>query len=208
MDYATAAKAVFDIAKSPTKFFVLGGIVSGVLLFFPKVLLQRIYLDSIAASYGEVVGMSFVVCCGLVVVNFAIWILGAVRRWWRWRNGEAKRISSIRRAMEGLDPQEKAVLREFWLQDAKTIRLPVTHPTVAGLISKSVLTQIGSLGEQSAVGLLWPTAIGEIAEAFIAPETIDLPLSPTGEDMRWALTNRPDYAERIEHRDRSMNGLL
>lgn len=105
---------------------------------------------------------------GLVVFKFlwvnikAVVFAGADRR-------------AIRRAIRDLDPEEKSVLREFFLQQANTLEMPVSDPAVSGLIHKGILETTRDQGEYSVSGLLLPVVVSSFAKRRIPPQAVGLP---------------------------------
>lgn len=74
-----------------------------------------------------------------------------------------------------LDPQEKAVLREFAIFDQNTLELPVEDSAVSGLIKKGILQPTREKGEYSVKGLVLPVTINPLARKRITPAVVDLP---------------------------------
>ena len=63
-------KAIFDLTKLPTKFFFLLSAVSGFFLFVDQEFInEKLFLDIAKDRYGWVLGIIFVLCTGLVLVN-------------------------------------------------------------------------------------------------------------------------------------------
>lgn len=104
------------------------------------------------------------------------------------------------KALQQLDSQEKSVLREFYLQGQKTIRMPVDQPVVAGLVRKVIIVQVGQLAEQSIAGMLISVTLAVGVEQKLTSSMIDMPTSKTNSDIDWLKRNRPKFMpEIIEH---------
>jgi hypothetical protein len=82
---------------------------------------------------------------------------------------------SIIQAVKTLDDEEKSVLREFEIQRANTIEMPVEDSIVAGLMHKGVLEATSEKGQYAAGGLFLPLAISAVAKKRIKPKNIGMP---------------------------------
>ncbi len=104
------------------------------------------------------------------------------------------RRAGIVSAARHLDADEKAVMREFFLQQSNSIELPVSDTAVAGLIEKGVLIPTREKGEYSACGLMLPVIISPAARRHIKAGKIGMPSSMKNEKKREAvLTSRPEF---------------
>jgi hypothetical protein len=125
---------------------------------------------------------------------------------------EFKKLRS--EAFQNLDRHEKAVLREFFIQGQNTLRLPIDHPTVAGMRTRGILEIVGSHGEGSLAGLLFPVKLADDIRGQLTAAMVDLPEGePSKEQVEWVVTNRPDFIPEIErhidlfHRSWDRRGL-
>ena len=105
-----------------------------------------------------------------------------------------KRRRDIIKAVNQLDTDEKSVLREFYIQQANTLEMPVADIVVSGLIKKEILQTTRDKGPYSAGGLLLPVIISPAAEKHIKPEKIGMPTNLNDPKAREALSkSRPQY---------------
>lgn len=190
------ASRIIQLVKLPLKQIGIVAIASGVLLFSPHRLLVRMKADAFVNNYGTWISIVFVLSATSVVVNAIHWA-------WQARARSAKRAADeLRRLdyLQRLSDQEKSVLREFYIQGQNTLRLPINHPTVTGLLRNGILVQLDSLCEGSLAGFLAPVAISnELPEPLVVAH-IDLPREPVSEaDRVYVLSNRPDFMPEIEH---------
>jgi hypothetical protein len=86
----------------------------------------------------------------------------------------AKRRQIIK-DIKNLDSEEKSILREFFLQQANTLEMPVEDIVVSGLINKGILQTTRDQGEYSICGLMLPVALSPAAGKRIQPRTVGLP---------------------------------
>ena len=193
-----------DLLKLPAKYFALAALVTGAILFLPDNVIRQLRVEAVPQKFGFWLGLVFLVCSSLVLVNVFSWVADQVRV----RRQTAKRKKVIEEHLAKLDVAEKAVLREFFIGGQNTIRLPLDHPVVAGLISRGVIRPVGSFGERSLAGMLFSFTISEGAEELITPEVLGIASylidHPDGkwmvndEGIQWITDNRPVFVAEIE----------
>lgn len=107
---------------------------------------------------------------------------------------EGIRRRDVIKAVKQLDADEKSVLREFYIQRANTLEMPVEDIVVSGLIKNGVLQTTRNKGQYSAGGLLLPVIISPAAKKRIKPRKIDMPTNLNDPQAREALSkSRPQY---------------
>ncbi len=107
---------------------------------------------------------------------------------------EGIRRRDVIKAVKQLDEDEKSVLREFYIQQANTLEMPVEDIVVSGLIKNGVLQTTRNKGQYSAGGLLLPVIISPAAKKRIRPRKIDMPADLNAPQAREALSkSRPQY---------------
>jgi hypothetical protein len=104
-------------------------------------------------------------------------------------NKRSRWIRNIKR----LDEDEKAVLREFIIQGQNTIEMPVENKTVAGLIHKGILEQLGSKGEYSVRGLMLPVMISFGSKKRMNPKMLGMPPVLNDETRKSLSEARPKF---------------
>jgi hypothetical protein len=190
-----------DLHKVPTRYLGLVAIVTGALLFSPVWFLDKLHLSTIPAPYGAVVGVAFLVTSGLVVINLIGLVFDTSKR----RGWSKKRQLMIKEAITHLDPVEQAILREFKLTGLSTLKIPMDNPSVVGLESKGILERVGSYGNYSFDGMMFPYRISQTASELLTPELLGLSdyliagesgqFGLTQEGIEWLDDHRPDFAE-------------
>lgn len=187
---------LLDTANLSTKVFAWIAVFSLAFLLLPGVVMEWLGLDNLPRLRSLIGGMLLVSVSGLAVN-------GAIFFWSKQNTRKAKKEEQDRtlKAIANLDQAEKAVLREFFVQSQQIIELPLTHPTVSGLVHKGVLTVTTALGSRSLVGSLFPCYISELADRNLTPEMIDLPLNPTPEDVARIQATRPNFLTQAQPDD-------
>lgn len=195
---------IFDITKLPSKFFAWVALLSGLYLFLPSSAIEVLNLGHFPPDYKAYAGGAFVGSSSFLVINLFILIWSAIHRTWSRRG--LKR--SVKRALEELDRDEVAVLREFMLQGRHVIELPVDHPTVAGLINKHVIYLASRTGYRDLAGNVFPVQLSCTTKDFLTPALLSVPLEPTQQDIERIRDERPIYMGQIEKAERLRGGMF
>jgi len=188
---------IVDIIKIPIKYFWMIFLMSLFLISLPDSWLNNIKLLDFRNSYHLYISLALIITLCLITVESSLFIYRKIKSNFSLKNYKKNLLTNLTR----LDPQEQSVLREFFLQNQNTLRLPYDEPIVAGLIKKGILKIIGQLGEKSLAGVLLPIEINPIIKDDILPEQIHFPTSNplTKEDEEFLLNNRPDFMPEIYH---------
>jgi hypothetical protein len=128
-----------------------------------------------------------ILLAGLIVFK-VIWInISPV-----FRNSARRR--DVTKAVKQLDMDEKSVLREFYIQQANTLEMPIEDIVVSGLIKKGILQTTREKGPYSAGGLMLPVIISPAAKKQINPKKINMPSNLNDPETRENLSkSRPRY---------------
>jgi len=138
-------------------------------------------------AFAAIITCILILLAGLIAFK-AIWInLLPV-----FRNSSQRR--NVIKSIKQLDTDEKSVLREFYIQQANTLEMPVEDIVVSGLIKKGILETTREKGSYSAGGLMLPMSISSIAKRHIKPNIIDMPSNLNDAETLEALSKtRPQY---------------
>lgn len=193
---------IVEAAKLPTKFIVVIFLVSLGLILIPEAALSAMKLKSFSDKYGLYVGITALSSGALLLIEAATAV-------WKITNNiiaKSKLSKKVAERMASLDPSEKAVLREFYLQGQNTINLPMDNPVVAGLLNAGVIVLVGRHGRMSLAGMLFSMKIAERAEAYITYDLITLPVGePTEEELHFLRNNRPQFMSSIQREESIFN---
>lgn len=108
----------------------------------------------------------------------------------------AKSQETLLQSLQDIDEDEKAVLREFYIEQKNTIELPVDEPVVAGLIERQILKTITKNGQYSIRGLLLPVQINPQIKEHINPAMLGFTDSKAG--RRTIMESRPAFIKKID----------
>ena len=186
-------KTLFDFSKLPTKFFILFAVASGFILFAKPEWLAIIEIGSIKEEYGKYIGLTFVISTGLVVINFLIWVQKYIYnkiRVFKFKKEYSENIKI-------LDPQEKAVIREFFIRVQTSIEMPIDDPVVNGLISKNILKINKQFGNSFIMnGMNASVSLMKRAEKMLKLSDIDLNENPSEDEIELIKNNRPSWTDK------------
>lgn len=186
-------KALFDLTKLPAKFFFLFAVVSGFILFADETLLRKIHLEKINETYGWIIGLVFITTTGLIIVNFIIWLFNKISYQIKFYKVKKEFIQSLR----NLDFHEKAVLREFLINNKTSLEVPIDNPTISGLIRKKILFINQPFGNAIMMnGMNTSVSFSKFVDKNLTLKDVDLTENPTEEEIRIMESNRPSWVER------------
>jgi len=203
---------ITDFFKFTTKQHAIVALTTGAILFLPASILNRLGLAAIPAPYNTLVGIAFILSSVYVLTNSLSWSIA----WYRRRVKIGDQIQRLEGKMMNLDIGEQAVLREFLIYGQTAIRLPMSNPIVAGLISDGILCLVSRIGRHSLHGPLFSYRLAKEAIPLMDPELLGFPHgafdpNPTRtlvlntRGVRWAVENRPEFAHDVEHVDRGIH---
>jgi|GEM_PF-1187881 len=192
---------VVEALKLPLKYMWAVVLVTGFLLFVPESKLKTFGVDSFAVAYRQTVGIVFLSSAAVVIVSAVQFSHGFIGS----RLQKRQLIKRAIRNLESLDAKEKAILREFFIQGQDTIQLPVDQANVAGLIKKGGLVVIGSMGEQSLAGVLFPVTIQTEVKKVLDFRHIDLPEKPDDAQIEWLRSERPAFMFEIDRHNETFH---
>lgn len=190
-------KTLFDFSKLPTKFFILFALASGFILFAKPEWLVIIEVESIKEEYGKYIGLTFIISTGLVAINFLIWIQKYVSNKIRVFKFKKEYSENIKM----LDPQEKAVIREFFIRGQTSIEMPIDDPVVNGLICKNILRINKQFGNSFIMsGMNASVSLMKRADKLLKLSDIDLNENPSEDEIELIKTNRPSWTDKWNRR--------
>jgi hypothetical protein len=185
-------KGLIDLIRSSVKYASVVVLASGILLFVPANWLAKIRVDQFVDKYGDVIGLVFVVSGSFVLIEPLSWLGGVLKSTYVQRK-QRKVIESV---ISELDEREKAVLREFYIENKRTLVLSVEHPVVEGLISEGILEVVGSQPLVWDIGRgyhRFSVRIRSEVSCYLSPVMLGMPSGPTEEELQDIRRRRPDF---------------
>ncbi|GAA4874126.1 superinfection exclusion B family protein [Ferrimonas pelagia] len=160
------------------------------LLILPLPTLESLLLNRWVESNGFVLGLSAVLSASYLIAYL-------IRMGLYWLNQQLlnkKRLSQIHAKILTLDGQERAVLREFFLQAKGVIPMPLANNAVASLLESGVLEQTGATEHYAIEGQIAPLTIALPAKAQLTRHHLRLPEGQLDEQQKAALISaRPEF---------------
>lgn len=184
---------LFDFKEIPTKFILVVWATSALLLFSPTNLISKLNLADFNSEYGKYFGIAFLVCSAFLLITIFNYIVSSVSQ----KRKRAKNKLTIINAIYNLDPHEKAILREFGLQNKNSLQLPLDNETVNGLANTGVICQVSTYGYVFPHGNYITYSISDQAQTLLTPDLIGLPQNLTENDKQQLLNDRPQW---VKHR--------
>ena len=164
-------ETLLSFTRLPLKWWAILTVVAGLLLFGPETIQGRVLGDTPDARIEIPLTIGFLL--GTCVVA---WAAGEALWGWRRRSVRERRYREhVHEALGSLDALEQAVLREFYHCGVDALELPVSHPSVAGLLKKGLLEQAGSLGRASLGGLGRRVRSREVTPSGVTPRPRGFP---------------------------------
>lgn len=169
-------------------------IVSGALLFIPKALLSALNLDEAITANSHFIGLGLIIGIAYLMTQVLNYFLDeAIGYLKNKRNTEI-----IEEKVKLLDPTERALLREFFLQGETVLTLPQNEPAVCSLLTTNIIEH---LGNQKHYAIQGPTADYKIsmrARVYLNRQVLRLPAGePSQEEMQNLIKARPPFAHNL-----------
>lgn len=164
------------------------------LLFTPIELLQRIALAKFVEQYNQVIGLTLLV--GLAY--FLTKVFGFLTDESIAHLQKRKVTETIEAKVKLLDPAERSLLREFFLQGATILALPQNELAVKSLVDCSILEKVGNERHYAIQGPTAEYKISMQARIHLNRDVLRLPQGePTQEQMTQLLKTRPHFINGI-----------
>lgn len=194
-------KTIGDFLQYSKKIIFTVFVISSAILWLGEENLAFFKLEGFLQEYGKYIGIATLISGAYIIVeillsfkNFILKYIESYKIKQKQKQKEQEAETKIFNKLLDLDPHEKAVLREFYIQRKNTIKMPMDDPHIAGLLKNKILQIISQQGEHTLVGLMVNMQITEIIKSYITYDMLDMPENPTEEEKRIILQNRPHFA--------------
>ncbi|MCT8341221.1 superinfection exclusion B family protein [Flavobacteriaceae bacterium TK19130] len=177
---------LIDLDKIPMKIIIFLGIVSGIFVFASDSFLELLKMTEFQEDYGKFFGPVFIASLAFIVISLIYFFKELLES----KLNKSKGSRFIFRELESLDPSEQSVIREFGIQQKKSIKMPVDNSTVAGLISKGILKRVSPIGD----GLYFPLTLTSIADKQMKEVHIGISKGMSKEEVAELFKKRPKWA--------------
>jgi hypothetical protein len=175
------------------KIFIFLGIISGILIFSTDSFIESLRMTEFRKDYGKFFGPIFLASISFIALSIVYYLKDKLEN----RFNKKKRNNLIIEHLESLDLHEQAVIREFLIQEKKTVIMPIDDPTVAGLLDKGILRMVTNIG----TGLYIPLTLTKIADRKLKDTSLIGFQNNIDDDTIFMnlLANRPKWATSISY---------
>ncbi|MCH4292934.1 superinfection exclusion B family protein [Shewanella sp. 3B26] len=169
-------------------------IASASLKFAPADWLALLHLDAWAATNSAFVGLGLIVSIAFFVALLANFLLDEAIGYL----GTKRKKEIIEHKVQLLDPAERALLREFFLQGKTILTLPVDELAVRSLVDTNILECLGNIKHYAIQGSTADYKISMLARVYLNRSVLRLPNGELSqEDMQNLIKARPGFASSV-----------
>lgn len=178
------------------------GITAAALLFLPPDLLGQWRLQRLVEQHQPVLALLMIAAgcyfCGHLVKSIQVMFQELLGRRFRIRRARFK--------LSRLDREERAVLREFFIQRATVLQMPASEPVIYRLVESAVLTPMGEIEQYGQQYTRY--VLSDEAKPFITSQALRLPVSGlTDEQLQFLKATRPDFILKLLRLRRRHQGI-
>lgn len=189
--------AIFDLTKLPSLLCLVIAMTGTFFFYFPEYVIIDINKKSDIYIYGYI---AYLVSVPIVLISIVKFIFKKISYECRYYSAKKK----IRETIVSLNPSEKRVLREFYLEPQFSLEMPFDDSTVLGLIDKKILYNTSPYGGAMFLnGNFSSYQIGEYARKFINPivHLGCISMDATEQEMYELLEDRPRWGRPLHIKD-------
>lgn len=160
------------------------------LLFLPQNVLSRLALDGVVAENAHVIGFGLIIAAAYFFTRVLNFVLDEGIR----HLTDKRVVETIEAKVKLLDPTERALLREFFIQGATTLTLPQNELAVKSLVSTSILEMLGNERHYAIQGPTADYKISMKARIYLNRDVLRLPAGdPSQEELQHLIKTRPTF---------------
>tara|TARA_R110002126_G_scaffold9257_14_gene42240 strand:+ start:12417 stop:13028 length:612 start_codon:yes stop_codon:yes gene_type:complete len=160
------------------------------LLFAPKDLLAFLSLDHLVNQYGQFIGLGLIMGVAYFLSQIFAFVVDESIVFFR----QKRTVETIEAKVKLLDPAERALLREFFLQGQTILTLPQNELAVKNLVHSSILEMLGNERHYAIQGPTAEYKISMPARNYLNRDVLRLPAGePSAEEMTYLIKTRPHF---------------
>lgn len=169
-------------------------IVSGALLFAPKALIIGLNLELVVTQNAHFIGLGLIIGAAYLLMQVANYFLDEAIHYLK----SKRTVEIIERKVRLLDPTERALLREFFLQGETILTLPENESAVKSLLETNILEYLGNKKHYAIQGPTADYKISMIARSYLNRQVLRLPPGePNQEQMQLLIKARPHFVHSL-----------
>ena len=160
------------------------------LLFAPKDVLAFLSLDHLVNQYGQFIGLGLIMGVAYFLSQIFAFVVDESIVFFR----QKRTVETIEAKVKLLDPAERALLREFFLQGQTILTLPQNELAVENLVHSSILEMLGNERHYAIQGPTAEYKISMPARNYLNRDVLRLPAGePSAEEMTYLIKTRPHF---------------
>jgi len=132
-------KYLFKIDQLPTQILILISLVGAFVFYGRDYVIIEVDPKS---TLGFCTYIIWLLGCVLLIIKFLNYFIIKIKEYYYTKKAEKQ----YRETLEGLNDDERLVIREFTLFDRLAMDLPFDHPVITSLMRKEVIYRFSSLG--------------------------------------------------------------
>ncbi|WP_420833110.1 superinfection exclusion B family protein [Shewanella gaetbuli] len=160
------------------------------LMFAPQALLQQLSLADFVMQYNFIIGLGLIIGAAYFLSQLVSFITDESIQHLQ----KKRTVETIEAKVKLLDPAERALLREFFLQGATLLALPQNELAVKSLLETNILEKVGNERHYAIQGPTAEYKISMSARIYLNRDVLRLPAGePTPEELSYLIKTRPHF---------------
>ncbi|MGS0680458.1 superinfection exclusion B family protein [Shewanella sp. 125m-7] len=160
------------------------------LLFAPKALLASLSLNEFSQQHAHFIGLGLIIGAAFLLTQILNYFLDEAIG----HLSNKRSIEIIEEKVKLLDPTERALLREFFLQGETILTLPEQETAVKSLLKTGILENLGNQKHYAIQGSTADFKISMRARVHLNRQVLRFPVGePSPEDMKNLIKARPHF---------------
>jgi hypothetical protein len=185
--HATPKQVIFNLML----WFTL---VNSALLFAPASLLGALKLDDVVNQYAHFIGLGLIIGAAYLLMKVANYFIDEAIHYL----SSKRTVETIEKKVLLLDPTERALLREFFLQGETVLTLPENEAAVKSLLDTNILQCLGNKKHYAIQGPTADYKISMAARSYLNRQVLRLPIGePNQEQMQLLIKARPHFIHSV-----------
>ena len=165
-------------------------IACGALLFAPDALLSSLSLSEFSSQYAHLIGLGLIVGSAYLLTQVLSYFLDEAISYLT----DKRSAEIIEEKVKLLDPAERALLREFFLQGETILTLPEQEPAVHSLLKTGILECLGNQKHYAIQASTADFKISMRARTHLNRQVLRFPVGePSAEEMKNLIKARPHF---------------
>lgn len=160
------------------------------LLFSPIKLLSALKLAEVSTQYAHFIGLGLIIGAAYLLTLLLNYFIDEAISHLR----DKRELERIEEKVKLLDPVERALLREFFLQGATVLTLPEAEQAVKSLSKAGILEHLGNQKHYAIQGSTADFKISMRAREHLNRQVLRFPAgAPSAEEMKSLIKARPPF---------------